>query len=63
MSSLSLKRKVFNQCILPVMTYGCETCAIARRHELKSILVQRVMERTMLDITRRDKKRNDWVRK
>ena len=25
---LYLKRKVFDQCILPVMTYGCETWSL-----------------------------------
>ncbi len=27
---LSLKRKVYNQCILPVLTYGSETCRLTK---------------------------------
>ena len=40
-----------------------KTWAITRRHESKLIVAQRVMERVMLRITRRDKKRNEGIKK
>ena len=27
---MSLKRKVFNQCVLPAMTYGCQTWSLTK---------------------------------
>ncbi len=54
---LSLKRKVYNQCILPVLTYGAETWRLNKELERKLKNAQRGMERKMLGITWRDKKR------
>lgn len=59
---ICLKRKVFNQCVLPVLTYGCETWSLNVRSIQKLRVAQRGMERCMLGITRRDRKRNEWVR-
>ena len=59
---LSLKRKVYNQCILPVLTYGSETWSITKGMERKLRSAQRGMERIMLGITWRDKKRASWIR-
>ena len=62
---LSLKRKVYNQCILPVITYGSETCVlkITKALERKLKNAQREMERIMFGITWRDRKRGSWIRK
>ena len=57
-----LKRKVFNQCILPVLTYGSETWVLNAAITQRLQTTQRSMERCMLGITRRDRKRNTWVR-
>ncbi len=59
---LSLKRKVYNQCILPVPTYGAETWRLPKELERKLRSAQRGMERRMLGITWRDRKRASWIR-
>uniref|UniRef100_A0A6M2D8S7 Putative endonuclease-reverse transcriptase n=1 Tax=Rhipicephalus microplus TaxID=6941 RepID=A0A6M2D8S7_RHIMP len=40
---LSLKRKVYNSCILPVLSYGAETWRPTKRVQLKSRTTQRAM--------------------
>ena len=57
-----LKRKVFNQCVLPAMTYGAETWSLTKRMEQKLITAQHSMERCMLGFTKRDRKTVAWVR-
>ena len=59
---LSLKRKVYNQCIQAAMTYGCQTWAVTKRMQDRLKTTQRSMERAMLGITRRDHRTNEWVR-
>ncbi|KAI5737947.1 hypothetical protein M8J77_001036 [Diaphorina citri] len=59
---LHLKRKVFDQCVLPAITYGCETWSLTKRAMQKLQTAQRSMERSMLGITRRDRKRITWIR-
>jgi hypothetical protein len=56
----SLKTKVFNQCALPVMTYGAEMWTLTARlvHKLK--VAQGAMERAMLSL--RDRIRNQVIR-
>ena len=51
---MRLKRKAFNECILPVMKYGCETWSLSNT---------RKMERIMIGITLKDRKSTDWIRK
>ncbi len=53
----SLKRKVYNQCILLVLTYGSETWRLTKELERKLRSAQRGTERRMLGITWRDRKR------
>ena len=59
---ICLKRKVFDQCILPVLTYASETWTLTNRTVRKLQTTQRSMERCMLGFTRRDRKRNTWIR-
>ncbi len=59
---LSLKRKVYNQCILPFLMYGLETLLLTKELERKLRSAQRGMERRMLGITWRDRKRALWIR-
>lgn len=59
---LHLKRKAYNSCILPVITYGLETMAITRKVAEQLKVTQRAMERVMLGITLRDKVRNRQLR-
>ncbi|CAG9834550.1 unnamed protein product [Diabrotica balteata] len=48
------KRKVFNQCVLPVLTYGAETLTLTKRTIDKIKFTQRAMKRSILGITIRD---------
>ncbi len=59
---ISLKRKVYNQCILPVLMYGSENWRLTKELERKLRSAQRGMERRMLGITWRDRKRASWIR-
>ena len=55
---ISLKRKIFEQYILPVPTCGCETWTLIARVLQKMKVTQRNMKRQTLNLSRRDKKRN-----
>src|SRR5271156_6674650 len=59
---LCLKKKLFNQCILPVMTYGCQTWTLTKVQLGRLQVTQRKMERIMLDITLLDKISNTTIR-
>ena len=59
---LCLKKKVFNQCVLPSLTYGAETWTLSSKAIQRLQTTQRSMERCMLGITRRDRKRITWIR-
>ena len=52
---LSLKRQVFDQCILPTMTYGCQTWSLTKANAQKMRTAQRAMERKILNIKLKDK--------
>ena len=45
---MSVERKVFNQCVLPAMTYRCQTWSFTKGLVKKLETSQRVMERNML---------------
>ena len=53
---------VFNQCVLPAMMYGSETWAVTKKMEQKLKTTQHSMERTMLGISKRDRKTLQWIR-
>lgn len=61
-ASMKIKRKIHDEYILPVMTYGCETWALNNAMAAKLAVAQRKMERIMLNITLRDRKQNTWIR-
>lgn len=56
------KSRVFNQCILPVLTYGCQTWTLTKVNVDKLAKTQRSMERNMLGIRLIDRKTNIWIR-
>ena len=58
-----LKRQVYNSCVLPAMTYGAETWTLTKQAQNKLAAAQTKMERSMLNITYKDRKTNIWVRK
>ena len=53
---------IFNECVLPTMTYGCETWTTTKFLEQKLKVAQHAMERKMLHITIRDKVKNVEIR-
>ena len=52
---ISLKKQVMDQCILPTMTYGCQTWSLNKQMTNKVRTAQRAMERKMLDLKLKDK--------
>ena len=52
---ISLKKQVMDQCILPTMTYGCQTWSLNKQMTNKLTTAQRAMERKMLDLKLKDK--------
>lgn len=60
---LKHKTKIFNSCILPVMTYGCQTWSLTK-HNLRQLQTcQHSMERSILHIKLRDKINLKFIRK
>ena len=57
-----LKRQVYNQCIIPTVTYGSETWNLTKIQTMKLRSMQRAHERIMLNITWRDHKTAEWIR-
>lgn len=57
-----LKIKIYNECILPVTTYGSETWVLTRKTVKKLQIHQRSIERRLLGITLKDRKTNKWIR-
>ena len=62
----SLKEKTrtkrYNSCVLPAMTYGAETWTLTKQAQNKLAAAQTKMERSMLNITYKDRRTNIWVR-
>lgn len=59
---IKIKKKTFDSCILPCITYGCETWALTKLHRDKLVRCQRSMERTMLGLKLKDKVRSTDIR-
>ena len=59
---MSLKRKIFNQCVLPAMTYRCQTWSLTNVLVKKFETSQRDMERKMLNVKLTDRTRNTTIR-
>ena len=60
---ISLKRKIMDTVILPALTYGAETWALTDHQTRKIAAAQRSMERSILNISLKDKIRNETIRK
>ena len=56
------KRKLFNQCVLPAMLYGCEAWTATKADLRQLTVAQRKMERRMADTTLLQRKTNEWLR-
>lgn len=59
---LCLKKKVYNQCIIPAISYAAETWTLTSKMERKLAASQHNMERSILSITYKDRKTNKWIR-
>ena len=59
---MSLKRKVFNQCVLPATTYGCQTWSLKKALVKKLETSQRSMIRKMLNVKLKDRIRISIIR-
>ena len=59
---ICLKRRAYNQCIIPTMTYGCQTWSITKDIVHKTEVSQRKMERKMLGIKQIDRIPNSTIR-
>ena len=60
---ICLKRKVFDQCVLPVLTYGAETLTLTLTSARNLKVTQRKMERSMLGLNLRDHVKNEDLRR
>ena len=61
-TSLSLKRKLYDKCILPSVVYGAETWNLSKNMERKLRSMQRAHERLMVGVSLRDHKTSEWIR-
>ena len=52
---ISLRRQVFDQCVLPSMTYGCQPWSLSKAMGQKLRTAQRAMKRKMLNLKIKDK--------
>ncbi|CAG9123810.1 unnamed protein product [Plutella xylostella] len=59
---LTLKRRLIDMCILPVLTYGAQTWSLTEHQKSKLKVCQRAMERTILGVRRIDRIRNTTLR-
>ncbi|XP_061723667.1 uncharacterized protein LOC133529882 [Cydia pomonella] len=59
---LSLKRKLVDMCILPVLTYGAQAWSLTEIQKSKLKVCQRAMERSILGIKLTDRIRNTTLR-
>ena len=63
--AICLKRQMYcmyNSCVLPAMTYGAETWTLTKQAQNKLAAAQTKKERSMLNITYKDRKTNVWAR-
>lgn len=59
---INLKSKLFNTCVLPVLTYGCQSWSLNKRTLNKLATCQYAMERSMLNIKKSDRLKNIVIR-
>ena len=59
---MSMKRKLFNSVILPRLLYGCESWAVSKSSINQLRVVQRKMERAMLNIHLQDRLSSTVIR-
>ncbi|GFN77359.1 endonuclease-reverse transcriptase [Plakobranchus ocellatus] len=60
---ISLKRQVYDQCVLLTMTYGCQTWSLTKATTQKLRVAQRAMERKIVGIKLTDRVKCSEIRK
>ncbi|KAG7305046.1 hypothetical protein JYU34_010502 [Plutella xylostella] len=60
--AINLKKKVMDSCILPSLTYACQTWSLSEANAKRITTCQRAMERSILGIRLKDKIRNEDIR-
>lgn len=60
--NMDIKKRIFNEFILPTMIYGSQTWSLSNTKLETLSITQRKMERAFLGITLLDKKTNEWIR-
>lgn len=60
---IKLKKKVLDSCVLPCLTYGCQTWCLTEKTANKISICQRTMERSILNLKLSDKVKNTEIRK
>ena len=60
---ISLKKQVMDQCVLPTMTYGCQTWSLNKQMTNKLKTAQRTMEKKLLGLKLQDKTLCSEIRK
>lgn len=60
---MKLKKKVIDSCLLPCLTYGCQRWIYNKKIKNKIQVSQRAMERSVLNIRLKHRKRNTEIRK
>nr|XP_034832243.1 uncharacterized protein LOC117989050 [Maniola hyperantus] len=60
---MTIKRKLFNTCILPVLTYGCQTWSLTKAQKKKLESCQNAMNRSMMGKKLSDRIRTTTIKK
>jgi len=60
--SINTKAKILESCTIPVLTYGAQTCAPTSKQMERLRVTVRAMERSMMGIKLKDKKKNENIR-
>lgn len=59
---IKLKRKAFNQCVLPMLTYGAKALTLPKISAVQLQIIKRKMVGLMLGISVRDRVLNEEIR-
>ena len=59
----SLKKKLYNQCVLSAMSYASDIWTLAKALERRLAAAQRSMERAMIGVSWQDHRPNEWIRR
>lgn len=61
--SIDLKRQIFDSCISPVVTYGCQAWSLTIAQERKLQVWQNNIGRSIVNVRKRDRIKNAWIQK